>query len=73
MSTMSAGRHRLITENDMEEITAGQAISALEKHLEWEMIWKMKAITLLQMVGQPGIDPEKLKKQCNDHAEKGLD
>jgi hypothetical protein len=54
-------------------VTAGEAIAALEEHLQIGMLWKMKAITLLQMVGQDGIDQKKLAEQCKTHAETGLD
>lgn len=31
------------------------------------MLWKMKAITLLQMVGMEGADQAKLAKECTEH------
>ena len=53
-------------------ITAAEAIHALEWHMEQSMLWKMKAITLLQMVGAPGVDQAKLYEECSEHAERGL-
>lgn len=55
-----------------QKISAGEAMNALEEHLRAEMLWKMKAITLLQMVGMDGADQAKLAKECNEHAERGL-
>lgn len=55
------------------KISAGEAMNVLEEHLRNEMLWKMKAITLLQMVGMGAADPAKLAKECKEHAEKGLE
>jgi len=59
--------------NDAPSITSAEAIYALEWHKKQEMLWRMKAITLLQMVGVEGCYQTKLAEQCKAHAEAGLD
>lgn len=65
--------NKMANKDDIRKtISAGEAITALEAHIEAGMLWKMKAISLLQLVGGPGVDPQQLAELCREHAERGL-
>lgn len=56
------------------EITINEALRCIETHNRNEMLWRSKAINLLQLVGSDGIgiDQKKLIEMCKAHAEDGL-
>lgn len=58
--------------DDEEFASMSDAVKSIEHHMVKDMHWKMRAITLLQMVGIEGADQEKLAKVCHEHAEKGF-
>lgn len=62
-----------VTGNEIKvEITVGDALSALEAHIQAATMWRTNAIQLLEMVGHGTIDDDGLRKTCAEHAEKGL-
>lgn len=63
MTIKDAGKHN---------ISLHDAIKAIENLAANDREWRMKAISLLQLVGDKDVDQEKLTKKCAEHALAGL-
>ena len=48
-----------------------EAIAFLEKKNEIESMWRMRACTILQLIGKPGVDMNKVISLARESADEG--
>lgn len=52
-------------------ISTRDAVAAILSNEQQRDLWRHKAIALLELVGQEGVDLQVLARQCAEHAKKG--
>ena len=50
-------------------MNTAQALKVIEENNKQEMLWRTRAVTLLQFIGAPGVDLDALQKKARELVE----